>query len=103
MKRIIIRSCVTALFVSLLGVCGAGEPGKNKNAYKATEPKATADKTGTVKETGVLTGSHLKSTYKRRGLITDGHSQVVVLDRQAIENSGAADLRELLSRKGLRR
>jgi len=103
MKRIIIRSCATALFVSLLGVCGAGEPDKTKNASKAAEQKAPAVKTGTVKETGVLTGSHLKSTYKRRGMMTDGHSQVVVLDRQTIENSGAADLRELLSRKGLRR
>jgi hypothetical protein len=103
MKRIIIRSCVTALFISLLDICGAGEPGKNKQVATAAEQKPPADKTGSVKESGVLTGSLLKSTYNRRGHITDGHSQVVVLDSRTIENSGAADLRELLTRKGLHR
>lgn len=102
MKRTIIRSCVTALFVSLVAVCGAGETGKNKNT-KAAQQKTQADTSCSAKETSVLTGSRLKSTYTRRGLITDGQSQVMVLDRKAIESSGASDLRELLTRKGLRR
>jgi len=102
MKKIIIHSCITVLFASFLGVCGAGEPGKNKPASKAT-PSAPVNKTGTVTETRVLTGSYLKSTFKRSGQLTDGHSQVAVLDQQAIETSGAADLRELLIRRGLRR
>lgn len=103
MKKILIYSCATALFAALLGVCGAGETGKNKPASKPRAASTRAEKTGAVTETRVLTGSYLKSTYKRTGQLTDGHSQVAVLDQQAIEASGAADLQELLIRRGLRR
>ena len=103
MKKILIYSCGIVLFASLLGVCGAGETAKNKPATKSPAASTRAEKTWAVTETRVLTGSYLKSTYKRTGQLTDGHSQVAVLDQQAIATSGAADLQELLIRRGLRR
>ena len=55
------------------------------------------------KESVTLTGSYIKRDVRRNGVITDGPAQVIVLDNQAIRNSGAADLNELLIRRGLRR
>ena len=43
-----------------------------------------------------LTGSYIKRAVRQDGLITDGPSQVVVIDRAMIERSGAQDLRQLL-------
>ncbi len=50
-----------------------------------------------------LTGSYIRQPIRRAGVVTDGSSPVVVLDRKAIENSGAGDLRELLVMRGLAR
>ncbi len=47
-----------------------------------------------------LTGSYLKQPINRNGLITDGPSQVVVIDREAIERTGASDVRQVLNRYG---
>ncbi len=50
-----------------------------------------------------MTGSYLKQPIRRNGVVTDGPNPVVVLSRKAIENSGAADLRELLVFRGVAR
>lgn len=50
-----------------------------------------------------LTGSYLKRDVQRKGMITDGPNQVLVLDDRAIRNSGASDVRQLLSRYGAAR
>lgn len=51
----------------------------------------------------ILTGSYIKRDVKRAGRITDGPTQVLVIDRKAIERSGASDLKQLLVRYGLNR
>ena len=48
-----------------------------------------------------LTGSYIKRTVRRNGKITDGPSQVVVLDREMIDRSGAGDLKQVLIRQGI--
>ena len=47
-----------------------------------------------------LTGSYLKSNIRRSGMITDGPSQVVVIDHKWIERLGASDVRQVLVRTG---
>jgi hypothetical protein len=49
-----------------------------------------------------ITGSYIKRNIRRDGRITDGSSQVVVLDRGMIDRSGAADLKQVLIRQGIR-
>ena len=51
----------------------------------------------------ILTGSYIKHDVKRYGRVTTGGSQVIVIDRAAIERSGAKDLKDLLFRYGLSR
>jgi len=60
-------------------------------------PPASADQKGGT----MLTGSYIKQNLNHYGRITDGFSQVIVLDRQTIERSGASDLRQLLTRQGV--
>jgi len=59
---------------------------KEAKAAARTEPNA------------VLTGSYIKRTVKRSGLVTDGATQVIVIDRDTIQHSGAADVRQVLAR-----
>ena len=59
---------------------------------------APADKGGVL-----LTGSNIKQKNVRRSRrFTDGTSQVIVLDRDTIERSGASDVRQLLTHTGIR-
>ena len=88
----------------------AGDPGK---ADKNTKPQAQAS--APVKKTpkpaapapkpskSALTGSYIKQKVVQKGLITDGASPVLVIDSEMIRNSGASDLRQLLTRPGLNR
>ena len=66
-------------------------------------PKKTEKKSDPVVEKTALTGSYVKRDVKRSGVVTDGHSQVLVLDNDSIRSSGAGDLNQLLVRRGIRR
>lgn len=50
----------------------------------------------TFENVTVTTGTHLKEKTKKRGEITTGRNNVVVLDQQAMRRSGAATLRDVL-------
>jgi hypothetical protein len=54
-------------------------------------------------EPTALTGSYIERPVQRHGLITDGPNPTYVVDQQAIENTGAADLSQVLIRSGFRR
>lgn len=101
MKMIITSlACATLL----LGVVIArSEPDKTKSSQKLQPAKAAKVAKARPETSSELTGSYIKRSYRRIGQITDGPYNVVVIDRDTIERSGAADLRELLIRKGLRR
>jgi len=66
------------------------------NKTKTTQTAVTEEKGGTL-----LTGSYIKQKVNRSGKITDRGHQVIVLDREMIDRSGAADLKELLVRQGV--
>ena len=90
-KRIVL--CLSTLLVAA-ATASAGDkekpqeakpaPAKNKQAVTPTEKPVE------------LTGSYLKRAVRQNGRITDGPSQVFVIDRAMIERSGAQDLRQLL-------
>ena len=73
------------------------KPAKANKADKASETYSKTDRKM------ALTGSYIKQNVRRNGIVTDGSNPVVVLDSEAIRNSGAADLREALIFRGLGR
>ena len=93
-------ACLSVLFAAV----NAGAETEKKQPTQKSEtdktPKAAVAASG---KSSKLTGSYIKHKYRRTGQITDGPYNVVVIDREAIEQSGATDVRELLVRKGLRR
>ncbi|TAK97971.1 MAG: hypothetical protein EPO07_12500 [Verrucomicrobia bacterium] len=98
--------CIWTL--ALVTLSAQAEPTKNKADKSAATPTKAATTSDSktksaTQEQGVLTGSYIKRTYHRSGKITDGPNQVVVLDRNSIEQSGAVDLNQLLIRRGIRR
>ena len=95
-----------AIIVTSASMAFACEGAKTKATKKAT---TAAEKTKTV-QTGsasadkggvLLTGSYIKQNIRRSGHITDGANQVIVIDRDTIERSGASDVRQLLVRQGI--
>src|SRR5436309_7662048 len=89
-----------------LSVCSVALAcGKDKQKHKslsADVSKSGRAKVGGQANSGVLlTGSYIKQDIRRNGRITDGANQVVVLDRETIERSGASDLKQLLVHQGI--
>jgi len=74
---------------------------QTQTSSKKSEDQAKSAKTEKT-EGIVLTGSYVKRNIHRTGLITDGPDNVLVIDRETINNSGAATLKEVLLRKGIR-
>ncbi len=104
MKTVLTIALATTLFAA------SSAFGCDKTKTKATEKtKTTAvDKAKKVESAStdqkggtLLTGSYIKHNIRRSGQITDGPNQVLVIDRKAVEESGASDLRQLLSRQGV--
>ena len=91
---------ITLAIVGLASSALASDKTKEKQEAKAR--KARQQQVGEGRQTVVLTGSYLKQEVRRNGRITDGPNQVVVLDRDAIERSGAPDLKRVFSRTGTR-
>ncbi len=91
-------AAATTAFASEKAKDSKGTAAASKQNAKANQVQAPQ------KESNVtLTGSYIKRDVRRNGMITDGPGQVIVLDSQAIRNSGASDLNDLLIRRGLRR
>ncbi len=70
-------------------------------ATKEKEKDKAQQTTAPRQEKVALTGSYIKRDVRRNGQITDGPSPVAVIDNKTIQNSGAADLRQLLNRQGV--
>ena len=86
---------VFAIGVSLvvLGVFASGCRSNKEGSVQSSE---------TEKGSTHLTGSYLKQDITRNGEITNGKDNVRVLDRDKIDQSGAADLNEFLRLQGVR-
>ena len=82
----------------------AGEKKKNMKASTPAQSCQSADAPCCVRKPGdtafenvtVTTGTHFKEKTKKRGEITTGRNNVVVLDQQTMRRSGAATLRDVL-------
>ncbi len=101
-------SCIAALALVLAASIPAYAADKQKEARPAKVKAARTErqeKSEAVRaprtEKVALTGSYIKTPVRRNGVITDGPNAVVVLDRTAIENSGAADLKQVLIHRGI--
>jgi hypothetical protein len=105
MKRI---SSIAFAFVlvSSLGAFAAdksAEKPKDSRQTKVNKSAKTSQKPEKAARQVALTGSYIKRDINRSGVVTDGSNPVVVLDSEAIKNSGAGDLRELLLFRGISR
>lgn len=76
--------------------------GRETKPSPANKSKDAQCPAGFTEEKVAPTGSYIKRTVHRNGRITDGVSQIVVLDHRTIEESGASDLKQLLIRQGIR-
>jgi len=100
-------SLTLAIIVVSASVAFACDGDKTKDTKKATtaeKPKTVQTSSAPADKGGVLlTGSYIKQKNVRRsGRLTDGASQVIVLDRDTIERSGVSDVRQLLTHQGIR-
>ena len=108
MRTTCLKLGLALALVALPGLLLAGEtntvtqakaPRHTKAKTVVTAPKAKA-KTKPAETT--ITGSLIKKPIKRNGMITDGTSQVLVLDQDAFRAAGAADIMQALNRRGVR-
>ncbi len=74
----------------------SGKPTKTSAAPSKSSKASAPSKESKVE----LTGSYIKQDIRRNGHITDSQSPVYVIDSQAIQTSGASDLRQLLVKRG---
>jgi len=93
---------IVAFTIALLGVSTALASDKTKaKDAKAEKPKVAKSSSSDQKGGILLTGSYTKQKIRRHGRITDGASQVQVIDHDAIERSGASDVKQLLVHQGI--
>ena len=94
MNELHLRSAsVFGVLLAALGLLATG----------CSSPKEGSTQSGQSgeKET-YLTGSYLKQDVSKHGEITNGKDNVRVLDRDKIDQSGAADVNEFLRTQGVR-
>ena|SRR6266567_1298697 len=97
----------TTLVIAMALVVGSASAVKAADEKDAKEQrqqdkKVQSEKAKRAPDEGTpLTGSLIKRNVRRAGEITDSSSQVLVLDRDAIERSGASDLKQVLIRRGI--
>jgi hypothetical protein len=100
----------TTSFIFALGIalavasnawaCDKAKDQKEAKAAPVEKGKISQPQSAQQESKVALTGSYIKRDVRRNGQITDGPSQVAVIDAATIKNSGAADLRQLLVRQG---
>ena len=99
MKTILpVLTIATAIALSVTLPAFAGDAAATKESKPS---KGARDGTKAKKE--LLTGSYIKKETRRKGIITDGADRVFVIDNATIQNTGAADLKQVLVRRGFRR
>ena len=99
-------SLLIALSVGFMttGLMAADKAKDNTATGKAPDKAVkTAAQAPQVEKNVPITGSYIRRDVRRNGLITDSATPVYVIDSETIRNSGAADLSQLLLRRGFRR
>ena len=72
---------------------------KDVKASTASAGKKKVKVTAAPKREVVLTGSNIKRTVRKDGQVTDGPNSLTIIDQKAIQQSGVADLRQVLARQ----
>ena len=101
--KITLTLAIMVVSASMAFACDGAKTKATKKATTAVE-KTKAVQTGSApadKGGVLLTGSYIKQNIRRSGHITDGANQVIVIDRDTIERSGASDVRQLLVHQGI--
>ncbi len=88
-----------SLLIPMTAFAGVGAKSAKKPARKCETKCASAQAAVGESEPMVTTGSNLKQSGKRVGNTTTGVYPVTVIDRKAIERSGAATLLGVLNRQ----
>src|SRR5215470_17674218 len=104
-KKFALALILTVIASSVALAADPAQPNDSKTPAPAPAPqklKETVVRAGREEKQMELTGSYIKRNIRRDGKITDGSSQVVVLDRGMIDRTGAADLKQVLIRQGIR-
>ena len=96
------------VFVVVASTALAGDNSDKKDSKsstataKAKDKKAEKQSGNTETYKGVrVTGSNVKQDIRKNGMITDNTGQLLVIDQQTIEKSGAVDLKQLLNKTGV--
>lgn len=85
-----------------IGAVSVVKAADEKDSRQQQDKKVQSEKVKKAPDEGTpLTGSLIRRDVRRAGQITDSSSQVLVLDREAIERSGASDLKQVLIRRGI--
>ncbi len=97
-------SLALVLAIAIAAVTGAvaGEKTKadSKKPAKTSVSKKAKKTQAPASDKVLLTGSYIKQDLPRNGQIAVGTTPMYVIDSKTIQNSGAADLRQLLIRQG---
>ena len=89
--------------VASTALAGDNSDKKDSKSSAAAKDKKTEKQSGATETyNGVkVTGSNVKQNIRKNGMITDNTSQLLVIDHQTIEKSGAVDLKQLLNKQGI--
>jgi hypothetical protein len=102
MKAILLGLALSLTLAAAATVSAADKAKENSEAKTKPAKKEKANSPqGLHQEKVALTGSYIPRDVRRNGMITDGPSQVQVIDERAIRASGATDVRQLLTRMGV--
>jgi outer membrane receptor for Fe3+-dicitrate len=100
MKMTLLTATLILAFASSVALASDKETKDAKNTK--TSPavaKAKAKPTEAPKREVALTGSNIKRVVRKDGQVTDGPNSLTIIDQKAIEQSGAADVRQVLARQ----
>src|SRR5258708_7484894 len=102
--KLTLTFAIVVISASMAFACDGDKTKATKKATTAAEKTKTVQTGSAPADKGgvLLTGSYIKQKVHRSGRFTDGTSQVIVLDRDTIERSGASDVRQLLTHQGIR-
>ena len=95
-------SLAFALCLTLAATSSIAEEAKEAKPAKDSRKAQVQTETTRQDDKTLLTGSFTKQKVRRNGMVTDSANQVLVLDSETINNSGASDLKQLLVRRGIR-
>jgi hypothetical protein len=89
-------ACSTAM-ASDKGTKDKKDAKETRTATAAAKEKAKA--TAVPKQEVLLTGSNIKREVRKDGQVTDGPNSVAIIDQNAIQRTGVADIRQVLARQ----